>query len=310
VLGRASAGASARCRARCVGPPPAGRMKRAVPGSGVVHRPMLMMAADHFALAPALAGRLKDALPTSSTPRVFLRPDSGLPPCPRLDLTDVAVRVHAVSLNYLDLTIRAAAAKRKHPVVQASDGRRRCHRGSAHGSPATKFGDRVAASFFPALDRWLRCRVRAHAAALVGSHDGNARRAVVLPEVAWVKLGRPAFRSGAAGCRAPVCRYHALVRAPPLLPATPCCSRHRRRSIFGLQLVQGGGLPLDASRRERGQRDRALAMAPTTSSTTMLSRSVGDAARELTAAAVSTSGSNVGAPHVRRSVAALRYAAR
>src|ERR1043166_1342199 len=109
---------------------------------------------------------------------------------------DVRVRVHAVSLNYRDLTTLKAAKKRKAPVIPTSDGAGEV---IEVGSAVTRLvvGDRVAASFFP---NWLGGGMseHAHAGALGGGQDGMLAEEVVLPDPAWVKMpARLSFEAAA-----------------------------------------------------------------------------------------------------------------
>src|SRR5215208_6795677 len=85
---------------------------------------------------------------------------------------DIRVRVHAVSLNYRDLSLARGAMKRTPPraIVPASDGAGEV---VAVGSAVTRFkgGERVAATFFP---EWIDGEFAAgyHPRALGGTMDG------------------------------------------------------------------------------------------------------------------------------------------
>src|SRR3954463_15578672 len=72
-------------------------------------------------------------------------------PSPALGVSDVRVRVRAVSLNFRDLNMVKGAKRRKAPIIPASDGAGEV---IEVGDAVTRVavGDRVAASFFPT---WL-----------------------------------------------------------------------------------------------------------------------------------------------------------
>jgi NADPH:quinone reductase-like Zn-dependent oxidoreductase len=181
-------------------------------------------------------------------------------PTPALGPTDVRVRVHAVSLNYRDLTIARGAARRKAPVVPTSDGAGEV---LEVGAAVTrhKVGDRVAAAFFP---RWIDGAMseQAHAAALGGSHDGMLAEEVVLHETAWVKMpARLSFEAAATLPCAGVTAYHALFEAVQLRPGdTVVVQGTGGVSIFGLQLARAAGARVIVTSSSAAKRERALAM--------------------------------------------------
>lgn len=227
---------------------------------------------------------------------------------PALGPTDVRVRVHAVSLNYRDLTIARGAAKRKAPVIPASDGAGEV---VEVGAAVTrhKVGDRVAASFFP---RWIDGAMseQAHAAALGGSVDGMLAEQVVLPELAWVPLpARLSFEAAATLPCAGVTAYHALFEATQLRPGdTVLVQGTGGVSIFGLQLAKAAGARVIVTSSSAAKRERALAMGADHVIDYKAEARWGEAARAWTGGRGVDVVIEVGGPGTfDQSVAALRY---
>ena len=229
-------------------------------------------------------------------------------PAPALGPTDVRVRVHAVSLNYRDLTIARGAAKRKAPVIPASDGAGEV---IEVGAAVTrhKVGDRVAGAFFP---RWIDGAMseQAHAAALGGSVDGMLAEEVVLAETAWVKLpARLSFEAAATLPCAGVTAYHALFEAAQLRPGdTVLVQGTGGVSIFGLQLARAAGARVIVTSSSAAKRERALAMGADHVIDYKAEPKWGDAARAWTGGRGVDVVIEVGGPGTfDQSVAALRY---
>ncbi|HEX3758432.1 MAG TPA: NAD(P)-dependent alcohol dehydrogenase [Kofleriaceae bacterium] len=227
---------------------------------------------------------------------------------PALGPTDVRVRVRAVSLNYRDLTIARGAAKRKAPVIPASDGAGEV---VEVGAAVTrhKVGDRVAGSFFP---RWIDGAMseQAHAAALGGSVDGMLAEEVVLPEPAWVKLpARLSFEAAATLPCAGVTAYHALFEAAQLRPGdTVLVQGTGGVSIFGLQLAKAAGARVIVTSSSAAKRERALAMGADHVIDYKAESRWGEAARAWTGGRGVDVVIEVGGPGTfDQSVAALRY---
>jgi NADPH:quinone reductase-like Zn-dependent oxidoreductase len=229
-------------------------------------------------------------------------------PAPALGPTDVRVRVRAVSLNYRDLGIARGAAKRKAPVIPASDGAGEV---IEVGAAVTrhKVGDRVAGAFFP---RWIDGAMseQAHAAALGGSVDGMLAEEVVLPETAWVKLpARLSFEAAATLPCAGVTAYHALFEATRLRPGdTVLVQGTGGVSIFGLQLARAAGARVIVTSSSAAKRERALAMGADHVIDYKAEPKWGDAARAWTGGRGVDVVIEVGGPGTfDQSVAALRY---
>jgi NADPH:quinone reductase-like Zn-dependent oxidoreductase len=230
------------------------------------------------------------------------RPASALGP------TDVRVRVRAVSLNYRDLTIVKGAAKRKAPVVPASDGAGEV---VEIGAAVTrhKVGDRVAASFFPNWQDGAMSE-RAHAGALGGGADGMLAEEVVLPEAAWVALPlRLSFEAAATLPCAGVTAYHALFEAAHLRAGdTVLVQGTGGVSIFGLQLARAAGARVIVTSSSAAKRERALAMGADHVIDYTAEPKWGEAARAWTGGRGVDVVIEVGGPGTfDQSVAALRY---
>lgn len=172
---------------------------------------------------------------------------------------DVRVRVHAVSLNYRDLTIARGAHKRTsgRPIVPASDGAGEV---IAVGSAVTRFkgGERVAAAFFPT---WIDGEFVAgyHARALGGTTDGMLAEEVVLDEQSWVTLPEHlSYEEGATLPCAAVTAYNALFEATSLRPgSTVLVQGTGGVSIFALQLAKAVGASVILTSQSEAKRQRA-----------------------------------------------------
>jgi NADPH:quinone reductase-like Zn-dependent oxidoreductase len=136
---------------------------------------------------------------------------SGEAPSAPLGPLDVAVRIHAVSLNYRDVLVARSA--RATPLVPLSDGAGEV---IEVGDAVTHLqrGDRVMANFFP---HWRHGELSAydHTTALGGgTSDGMLREEVVLPAHAWVKVPRGwSFEEAAALPCAGLTAWQALFEA-------------------------------------------------------------------------------------------------
>jgi NADPH:quinone reductase-like Zn-dependent oxidoreductase len=227
---------------------------------------------------------------------------------PSLGPCDVRVRVRAVSLNYRDLRVLAGAAKRKAPVVPASDGAGEV---VEIGSGVTRVavGDRVAAGFFPT---WLRGDLAEHhhQAALGGSIDGMLAEEVVLPETAWVRL--PAYLSFEQAATLPcagVTAWHALFEAATLRPGgTVLVQGSGGVSIFALQLARAAGAHVVATSSSADKRARLERMGASATIDYRENPKWGDAVRAATAGrGVDVAVEVGGAGTFDQSVRALRY---
>lgn len=173
--------------------------------------------------------------------------------------TDLRVRVHAVSLNYRDLTIARTAQRRKpgSRVIPCSDGAGEV---IAVGSAAKRFrvGDRVAALFFP---EWLEGELQPghHGRALGGSADGMLAEEVVLDEQSWVRVpAHLSFDEAATLPCAGVTAYHALFVAAQVGPgSTVLVQGTGGVSIFALQLAKAAGAGVALTSRSEAKRERA-----------------------------------------------------
>lgn len=197
-----------------------------------------------------------------------LHPDEGLGALRMVDRAapdvvspyEVQVRVHAVSLNYRDLTVARASKKRGRVIVPASDGAGEV---VAVGERVTrvKAGDRVAAAFFPT---WLAGGLQEehHKNALGGSLDGMLAEEVVLPETAWVRLpAHLSFEQGATLPCAGVTAWHALFEAARVQPGDHVLVQGTGGvSIFALQLALAAGARVIATSSSAEKRTRLESM--------------------------------------------------
>ena len=172
---------------------------------------------------------------------------------------DVRVRVHAVSLNYRDLTIARSAHRRPNaaPVVAASDGAGEV---VEVGSGVSRFrvGDRVCAIFFPA---WLDGELVAeyHARALGGSADGMLAEEVVAHEDALVHVpAHLSFEEASTLPCAGVTAYNALFDSAHVGPGQTVLAQGTGGvSIFTLQLAKAAGARVIVTSQSEAKRARA-----------------------------------------------------
>jgi NADPH:quinone reductase-like Zn-dependent oxidoreductase len=221
---------------------------------------------------------------------------------------DVRVRVRAVSLNYRDLRVLAGAAKRKAPVVPASDGAGEVVE-VGPGVTRVAVGDRVAGAFFPT---WVRGGLAEdhHRSALGGSIDGMLAEEAVLPETAWVKV--PAYLSFEQAATLPcagVTAWHALFEAAALRPGdTVLVQGSGGVSIFALQLARAAGAHVIATSSSADKRARLERMGASATIDYRANPKWGDAAREATGGrGVDVAVEVGGAGTFDQSVRALRY---
>lgn len=176
---------------------------------------------------------------------------------------DVRVRVHAVSLNYRDLSIARGAAKRPPAgarVIAASDGAGEV---VEIGGAVTrvKVGDRVAATFFP---EWIDGPFRGvfHTRALGGNLDGMLAEEAIVREDALVHVPTHLTLEEAAALPcAGVTAWHALFEAAHVGPgSTVLVQGTGGVSIFGLQLAKAAGARVIVTSKSPQKRARALAM--------------------------------------------------
>jgi NADPH:quinone reductase-like Zn-dependent oxidoreductase len=229
-------------------------------------------------------------------------------PAKALGPGDVRVRVHAVSLNYRDLTIAKGAKKRKSPVVPTSDGAGEVIEVGA-GVTRLAVGDRVAASFFPSWQGGGMSE-QAHAGALGGGQDGMLAEEVVLPDAAWVKMpARLSFEAAATLPCAGVTAYHALFEAAQLRAGDVVLVQGTGGvSIFGLQLARAAGARVIVTSSSAAKRERALALGADHVIDYKTETAWGDAARAWTGGRGVDIVIEVGGPGTfDQSVAALRY---
>jgi NADPH:quinone reductase-like Zn-dependent oxidoreductase len=221
---------------------------------------------------------------------------------------DVRVRVRAVSLNFRDLVMARGAAKRKAPLVPASDGAGEV---VAVGDAVARVrpGDRVAASFFPAWRDGPLSDAH-HASTLGGGQDGMLAEEVVLPEDAWLVLpDRLSFEAAATLPCAGVTAYHALFEAASLRPGdTLLVQGTGGVSIFALQLARAAGASVIVTSSSAEKRERALAMGAAHVIDYKADPKWGETARSLTGGRGVDVVVEVGGPGTfDQSVAALRY---
>jgi NADPH:quinone reductase-like Zn-dependent oxidoreductase len=221
---------------------------------------------------------------------------------------DVRVRVRSVSLNFRDLVMARGAAKRKAPLVPASDGAGEV---VAVGDAVTRLrtGDRVAASFFPAWRDGPLSDAH-HASALGGGQDGMLAEEVVLAEDAWLVLpDRLSFEAAATLPCAGVTAYHALFEAATLRPGdTLLVQGTGGVSIFALQLARAAGASVIVTSSSAEKRERALKMGAAHVIDYKADPKWGETARSLTGGRGVDVVVEVGGPGTfDQSVAALRY---
>jgi len=229
-------------------------------------------------------------------------------PAPALGLTDVRVRVRAVSLNFRDLTMAKGARKRKAPIVPASDGAGEV---VEVGAAVTRYaaGDRVAAAFFPTWQSGDLSDYH-HARALGGGQDGMLAEQVVLPETSWVKLpSRLSFEAAATLPCAGVTAYHALFEAAALRTGDVVLLQGTGGvSMFGLQLAKAAGARVIITSSSEAKRERALALGADHVLDYKADATWGETARKWTGGRGVDVVIEVGGPGTfDQSVAALRY---
>lgn len=221
---------------------------------------------------------------------------------------DVAVRIHAVSLNYRDLAVARAAKKRAKRIVPVSDGAGDV---IAVGARVTRVavGDRVAAAFFPSWTTGPLSESH-HANALGGSIDGVLAEEVVLPESAWVKIpAHFSFEQASTLPCAGVTAWHALFEAAPLRPGdTILVQGTGGVSIFALQLARAAGVGVVATSSSAAKRARLVEMGAAATLDYREEPKWGDAVRAATGGrGVDVAVEVGGAGTFDESVKALRY---
>lgn len=176
---------------------------------------------------------------------------------------DVRVRVRAVSLNFRDLNIARAAAKRPpqaKPVIAASDGAGEVIEVGSQVS-RVKVGDRVAAIFFP---EWIDGPFQGvyHTKALGGNVDGMLTEEAVVDERSLVTVpDHLSYEEAATLPCAGVTAWHALFEAAHVAPgSTVLVQGTGGVSIFGLQLAKAAGARVIVTSKSEAKRERARAM--------------------------------------------------
>lgn len=172
---------------------------------------------------------------------------------------DVRVRVHAVSLNYRDLTI--ATTPHMWPsgasIVPCSDGAGEV---VEIGSAVTRLaiGDRVAGVFFPDwLDGEFRGEYRQNA--LGGGADGMLCEEKVLPEHSWVTLPADlSFEEAATLPCAALTAYDALFEVGRIGPGSTVLAQGTGGvSVFTLQLAKAAGARVVMTSKHAEKREHA-----------------------------------------------------
>jgi NADPH:quinone reductase-like Zn-dependent oxidoreductase len=221
---------------------------------------------------------------------------------------DVKVQVRAVSLNYRDLVQARGAAKRKAPIVPASDGAGEV---VAVGSAVNrvKVGDRVMAAFFP---NWVDGELSDahHASALGGGADGMLREEVVLPEHSWVKVPTGwSFEEAATLPCAGVTAWQALFEGTTLRAGdTVLLQGSGGVSVFALQLAKASGARVIITSSQEDKRKRLLALGADEVLDYVAEPKWGERARALTGGRGVDLVVDVGGPGTfDQSTAALRY---
>jgi NADPH:quinone reductase-like Zn-dependent oxidoreductase len=181
-------------------------------------------------------------------------------PAPKVGPGDVRGRVRAISLNFRDLAVARGAARRKSPVVPASDGAGEV---LEVGSGVTDLapGARVMASFFPTWQDGLLSDHH-HANALGGGRDGMLAEEVVLPRQAWLSVPEHlSFEQAATLPCAGVTAWHALFEAASLQPGqTVLLQGTGGVSVFALQLAKAAGARAIVTSSSAAKRERATAL--------------------------------------------------
>lgn len=221
---------------------------------------------------------------------------------------EVKVRVRAVSLNYRDVVILRGAAKRKAPVVPASDGAGEV---IAVGEQVTrvKAGDRVAGAFFPTWTDGALSDAH-HARALGGGQDGMLSEEVILPESSWVVLpDHLSFEQGATLPCAGVTAHHALFEATTVNPGDVVLVQGTGGvSLFALQLAKAAGAKVVLTSKSEEKRARAVAMGADHVIDYVADAKWGESAKRYTGGRGVDVAVDVGGPGTfDQSVAALRY---
>lgn len=176
---------------------------------------------------------------------------------------EVAVRIHAASLNYRDLLVRAgkSASGGSDPVVPLSDGAGEIV-ALGEGVGDWRTGDRVALTFFR---DWISgsFQMAWHAAARGGSCDGVLSEMVIAPAHSLVAIPSTMdFAEAATLPCAALTAWHALMeRGRPLTGSeTVLCLGTGGVSIFALQIAKAAGAKvlITSSSHEKLARARAL----------------------------------------------------
>src|SRR6185312_13686581 len=194
----------------------------------------------------------------------------------------VRVKVRAVSLNFRDLAMARGAARRKAPVIPASDGAGEV---VEVGSDVTDLdvGDRVVGSFFPT---WQDGPLsdHHHANALGGGMDGMLAEEVVLPRAAWLRIPDSlTFEQAATLPCAGVTAWHALFEAASLKAGdTLLVQGTGGVSIFALQLGKAAGARVIVTSSSAEKRERAVSMGADHTIDYRANPRWGEAAREWT----------------------------
>jgi NADPH:quinone reductase-like Zn-dependent oxidoreductase len=161
-------------------------------------------------------------------------------PIPTPSLSQVVVRVHAVSLNYRDW-ILANNPKQRMPIVPCSDGVGEVVAAGA-AVKRVRVGDRVAGCFF---QNWIDGPTRAdiHSSALGGAVDGMLSAHVVLEDEGVVKLpDNLSYRDAATLPCAAVTAWNGLFEQGNLQPGDSVLILGTGGvSIFALQLAHAAG---------------------------------------------------------------------
>lgn len=176
---------------------------------------------------------------------------------------EVAVRVHAASLNYRDLLMRSgrSASGGDGPVVPLSDGAGEV---VALGDGVTdwELGDRVAPIFFR---DWTdgRFETAYHDAARGGSCDGVLAEAIVAPAHSLAPVPEHlTFPEAATLPCAALTAWHALMeRGRPVGPGdTVLCLGTGGVSVFALQLAKAAGARVIVTSRSDEKLDMARSL--------------------------------------------------
>ncbi|PAW63310.1 MAG: hypothetical protein B9S36_04980 [Verrucomicrobiia bacterium Tous-C2TDCM] len=173
---------------------------------------------------------------------------------------EVAVKIHAASLNYRDLLVRAgkSASGGFDPVVPLSDGAGEVV-ALGEGVVDWQTGDRVALTFFR---DWLSgpFETSFHAAARGGSSDGVLSQTVIAPAHSLVAApAAMSFTEAATLPCAALTAWHALMeRGRPLERGeTVLCLGTGGVSIFALQIAKAAGARVIVTSRSQEKLARA-----------------------------------------------------